>query len=81
MISTNCRKITDKSYKMKKILLYSLLITLLMACGNKNKQAEPVATAETERPEWVYDAVLYEVNTRQFSRRTFSTFADELPPR
>ncbi len=65
---------------MKRFLLYSLLVTLLMACGNKNKQAEPVATAETERPEWVYDAVLYEVNTRQFTPEgTFSAFADELP--
>ena len=65
---------------MKRFLLYSLLVTLLMACGNKNKQAEPVATAETERPEWVYDAVLYEVNTRQFTPEgTFSAFAAELP--
>ena len=65
---------------MKRFLLYSLLVTLLMACGNKNKQAEPVATAETERPEWVYDAVLYEVNTRQFTPEgIFSAFADELP--
>lgn len=65
---------------MKKFLLYSLLITLLMACGNKTKQAEPFATAEPERPEWAYDAVLYEVNTRQFTPEgTFPAFADELP--
>lgn len=65
---------------MKRFLLYSLLITLLGSCGNKNKQAEPVATAETERPEWVYDAVLYEVNTRQFTPEgTFPAFAEELP--
>lgn len=65
---------------MKKFLLYSLLITLLIACGNKTKQAEPFATAEPERPEWVYDAVLYEVNTRQFTPEgTFQAFAEELP--
>ena len=64
---------------MKRLLLYSLLITLLMACGNKTKQAEPVATAEPERPEWVYDAVLYEVNTRQFTPAGTFPFADELP--
>jgi len=64
---------------MKRFLLYTLLITLLGSCGNKNKQAEPV-TAKTERPEWVYDAVLYEVNTRQFTPEgTFQAFAEELP--
>src|SRR5690554_5607056 len=65
---------------MKRFLLYSLLITLLIACEIKNKQAEPVTTTGTERPEWVYDAVLYEVNTRQFTPEgTFSAFAAHLP--
>ncbi len=65
---------------MKKILLYTLLITLLVSCGNKNKQAETTGTAEHVRPEWVYDAVLYEVNTRQFTPEgTFTAFAAHLP--
>ena len=66
--------------KMKKFLLYTLLITLLVSCGNKSNQAEPVATAKIEHPEWVYNAVLYEVNTRQFTPEgTFTAFAAELP--
>ncbi|HCC86202.1 MAG TPA: alpha-amylase [Porphyromonadaceae bacterium] len=65
---------------MKKILLYSLLVTLLLSCGNKNREAEPATAERNVRPEWVYDAVLYEVNTRQYTPEgTFTAFAQHLP--
>ncbi len=62
---------------MKKILaiLSSLaLMVVLSACQNKQQFKSPV------QPEWAEDAVLYEVNIRQYTPEgTFNAFAEHLP--
>ncbi len=52
---------------------------MLVSCGNKKKE-QPVPVADNAHPEWVYNAVIYEVNTRQFTPEgTFDAFAEHLP--
>lgn len=56
---------------MKKLFLLLAASTILFACG------KPTLTVH---PEWVYDAAIYEVNTRQFTPEgTFNAFAAHLP--
>ncbi len=63
---------------MKKLFLSLLTLSLLLSCGNKNK-AENEITINNAHPEWVYNAVIYEVNIRQFTPEgTFSAFSGQL---
>lgn len=65
---------------MKKIYLLFLLPVLLMACGNQNRGEEKGNEVVGMHPEWVYDAVIYEVNTRQYTPEgTFGAFSEHLP--
>jgi 1,4-alpha-glucan branching enzyme len=65
---------------MKQLSLLFLSLTLLMSCGNKNKAQEEASIAGSAHPAWAYDAVIYEVNTRQFTPAgTFTAFAEHLP--
>ncbi|MEM7780917.1 MAG: alpha-amylase family glycosyl hydrolase [Pseudomonadota bacterium] len=55
----------------------------LSACGSKGADAEAYAPQElvqVDAPEWVNDAVIYQLNTRQFtSEGTFAAAQDHLP--
>ncbi len=63
---------------MKKLFLLLVVAAIFVACGNKNNQ-KTVALPYVH-PEWVYDATIYEVNTRQFTPEgTFNAFAGHLP--
>lgn len=66
---------------MKKLFLFLMLAFSLVSCGNKQKEQQTQSPVETAvRPKWVYDAVIYEVNTRQFTNEgTFNAFAEHLP--
>lgn len=66
---------------MKKLFLFLLAAVSLVSCGNKQKeQPAQTSTENAARPEWVYDAVIYEVNTRQHTPEgTFNAFAQHLP--
>ena len=60
---------------MKKTIFLLWIVSLLFSCGNKKQEA-----ATSVHPEWVYDATIYEVNTRQFTPEgTFNAFAAHLP--
>ncbi len=73
------RQIEMRTY-MKKIFLLFLLPALLMACGNQNRSQEKENGVKNAHPEWVYDAVIYEVNTRQYTPEgTFNAFSEHLP--
>lgn len=61
------------------ILSFIIVFGLMISCVSQPVKREAVYTKELH-PEWVYDAVIYEVNTRQFtSEGTFQAFADHLP--
>ena len=65
---------------MKKLFLLLFVTTILFSCGNNNKKQTETQTAVGIQPEWVYDATIYEVNTRQFTPEgTFNAFATHLP--
>lgn len=64
---------------MKKLSLLCFFPVLLMAC-NQNQAQERHAFAESAHPEWVYNAVIYEVNMRQYTPEgTFNAFSAHLP--
>lgn len=63
---------------MKKVFLLFIASLVLISCGNQREQ-QPVSVSGIHA-EWVYDAVIYEVNVRQFTPEgTFSAFAAHLP--
>lgn len=67
---------------LKKTFILFVAATFLLAACNSTK---PMATNSTgflwkSTPGWAKDAVIYEVNVRQFSREgTFRAFMDDLP--
>ena len=65
--------------RIDKLLTLILVGLLTISCVNQSaKQDEPINKGA--HPEWVYDAVIYEVNTRQFTPEgTFKAFANHLP--
>lgn len=65
--------------KINKLLLFILVGIIMISCVNKT--AEQGETIEKgKHPEWVYNAVVYEVNTRQFTPEgTLKAFANHLP--
>ncbi|MCK5821591.1 MAG: alpha-glucosidase C-terminal domain-containing protein [Bacteroidales bacterium] len=71
---------------MKKFGLLFLISFILLLSGCQEKQQnsknnrELVSTSEVIHPDWMKDAVMYEVNIRQFSTEgTFNAFATHLP--
>lgn len=66
---------------MKKTFLFYLFVLLLLfSCGNGNQQNDVPEKNGSVHPEWVYDATIYEVNTRQYTPEgTFNAFASHLP--
>lgn len=59
------------------IFLFFALIVAVFACNN---QPQSVQTKSAVQPEWAEDAVLYEVNIRQYTPEgTFNAFAEHLP--
>ena len=66
---------------MKKYILYSLTLTLLLySCQSKNKKAETsTVTVAGVHPDWIMQGNIYEVNTRQYTKEgTFNAFATHL---
>ncbi len=60
---------------MKKTIFLLWIVPLLFSCGSKKQEA-----TTSVHPEWVYDATIYEVNTRQFTPEgTFNAFTAHLP--
>ena len=56
--------------------------TCFYACQPKKTEGkkETKAVSEVVSPEWAKNAVIYEINTRQFTEAgTFNAFADHLP--
>lgn len=62
-------------------LLAIISLGLFAACQNQQKPVANEATVElTKNPDWAKDAVIYEVNTRQFTEAgTFEAFQEHLP--
>lgn len=70
--------------QLKHFFIGILAITMLFtACktGPKNEPAnKPFITSNTPVPDWSHDAVIYEVNVRQYTDAgTFQAFAEHLP--
>ncbi|HOO85049.1 MAG TPA: alpha-amylase, partial [Prolixibacteraceae bacterium] len=71
---------------MKKVV-YIFIVLLLWGCNSSpKKQGESAKIDSTEVvsqayfPEWSHDAVIYEVNVRQFTPEgTFEAFSEHLP--
>lgn len=64
----------------KSHILYLLLPLLLFSCKQGNKPAVVADQKTSVHPEWVYNATIYEVNTRQYTPEgTFNAFAQHLP--
>ena len=65
--------------RIDKLLSLILVGLLAISCVNKPAQHEDASTKGTH-PEWVYNATIYEVNTRQYTPEgTFNAFANHLP--
>ena len=67
-----------------KLSLFVLLLIGFVACQPKQQPAKQEMTVqidqETGKPAWLNDAVLYEVNLRQYSPEgTFNAFTNDLP--
>ncbi len=81
--TTNNKKI--KMQKLKTISLFLAAVFLISACQTtsdkeKNNQQETEYTSNTPTPEWSKNAVIYEVNIRQYTEEgTFNAFAEHLP--
>lgn len=57
-----------------------LLVLLIGACGIERTDWSPKPYVQLDHPEWTRDAVIYQINTRQFSAEgTFHRVIDELP--
>ena len=71
---------------MKKFGLLFIISCILLLTGcqentkNTKENNELTSTTEVVHPDWVKDAVMYEVNIRQFSTEgTFNAFSSHLP--
>lgn len=65
--------------RINKLLSLILIGLLTISCINKPAKQEETST-KGMHPEWVYNAVIYEVNTRQYTPEgTFKAFANHLP--
>lgn len=65
---------------MKKIILLSVTLAILLSCGNQKDNQQAADSSGSGHPEWVYNAVIYEVNIRQYTPEgTFRAFSEQLP--
>jgi alpha-amylase len=71
---------------MKRLLPVALALLLLVVASiscklnNKEEEKTPVAQTKAERPAWISQSNIYEVNVRQYSREgSFKAFAGALP--
>lgn len=65
--------------RIGKLLSLILIGLLTISCVNQPAKQEE-ATTKGVHPEWVYNATIYEVNTRQYTPEgTFNAFANHLP--
>jgi glycosidase len=67
-----------------KLFYYAILFNLLAFAACKNEDKKPVdptiVTEDPSLPLWAKDAVIYEVNIRQYTKEgTFNAFSDHLP--
>lgn len=62
-------------------MLAIISLGIFVSCQNEQKPiVNETAVALTKNPDWAKDAVIYEVNTRQFSEAgTFEAFQEHLP--
>ncbi|WP_291861558.1 alpha-amylase family glycosyl hydrolase [Marinilabilia sp.] len=70
-----------QKFKILSFFLASILLISACQTSTKNDQQEaPEYTSNTPIPEWSKDAVIYEVNVRQYTEEgTFNAFAEHLP--
>ncbi len=63
------------------ILAIAILMVVLSSCaGNEQTTTTAAPIADVNTPDWAKNAVIYEVNTRQFTPEgTFEAFAEHLP--
>ena len=63
---------------MKKLIVSLLIVASIIPLSCRT--AKKLIISEVEHPEWISDAVIYEVNTRQYTKEgTFNAFYDHLP--
>lgn len=67
-----------------KNLFYTLLLVVIFSCGQNTPSVEPeknvLVNSKVEHVQWAEDAVIYEVNIRQYTPEgTFSAFQEHLP--
>jgi alpha-amylase len=68
--------------KLNHLLPISLVFFIVAACSNNKKveQKEPVKAEKAQLVDWAYDAVIYEVNIRQYTEEgTIEAFRKHLP--
>lgn len=62
---------------LRKLALFAVIIATTVACGNTY---EPKPYVQVQHPEWSRDAVLYELNTRHFTKEgTFRAAQTQIP--
>ena len=71
--------VMKKRFSLKYLLFVALAI-LLISCVNQSSGQKEEPAVKSMHPEWVYNAVIYEANTRQYSPEgSFRAFAEHLP--
>jgi 1,4-alpha-glucan branching enzyme len=67
-----------KRFSLKYFLF--VVLALLISCGNQPAGQKKEPAVKSMHPEWAYNAVIYEVNTRQYTPEgNFHAFAEHLP--
>ena len=70
----------SKLLNLLPLLLLPLMVFLASCKNQTSKVVNTEAVKLTKNPDWAKDAVIYEVNTRQFTEEgTFNAFAQHLP--
>lgn len=69
---------------MKDLLVLLVAIAIVVACGNNRDVAteaiKPLVNSKINNVDWVKDAVIYEVNLRQYTAEgSFKAFTQEIP--
>lgn len=68
-----------KKFKLLQISLLVLVIAFSFACTNPKTTQPTTAPTEVKNPEWAKNAVIYEVNIRQFSKEgTINGFTNDM---
>lgn len=65
---------------MKKVLTLCALLTILLSVSNAQNQYQPIPYVKIKHPEWARKAVMYQINTRAFTKEgTFKAAEKHLP--